>query len=146
MAEDEKNCCAPDQVVTENQETKISGVNVSLKEVRVSSILQGLLDEHKTQSLVVDTLKSELHDLEQNPQLFFQNRKRFLYHAYTQTLDECKVDLKFDVKVLRPDYVTDNSLTPATPYLIEKWVSSLATYINSTQTRHSAVFTLGDPI
>ena len=89
----------PQEVVIEKQET-IFLSNIPIKEVRVSSILQGLLDEHKTQSLVVESLKSELHELEQNAQLFFQNRKRFLYHAYTQTLDECKTQLNFDVKVL----------------------------------------------
>jgi hypothetical protein len=69
------------------------------KELRVSSILQGLLDEHKAQSLVIEALREELEYLEQNPSQYFQGRKEFLYHAYTQTLKECPEQLQFDVKV-----------------------------------------------
>jgi hypothetical protein len=110
---------SPQEVVIEKQETRFLS-NIPIKEVRGSSILQGLLDEHKTQSLVVESLKSELHELEQNAHLFFQNRKRFLYHAYTQTLDECKTQLNFDVKVLPQDYMSDKSLMQVTPFLIGK--------------------------
>lgn len=109
----------PQEVVTEKQETVFLN-NIPIKEVRVSSILQGLLDEHKTQNLVVESLKSELHELEQNAQLFFQNRKRFLYHAYTQTLDECKTQLNFDVKVPPLDYKSDKSLMLVTLFQIGK--------------------------
>jgi len=73
------------------------------KELRVSSTLQGLLDDHKAQSLIVDSLKEELNHLETNPLLYFQNRKRFLYHAYTQTLKESQSQLKFDVMVCSTD-------------------------------------------
>lgn len=69
------------------------------KEPRVTPILQGLLEEHKAQSLIVKSLKEELDHLEQNPLLYFQNRRSFLYSAYTQTLDECLLQMKFDVKV-----------------------------------------------
>jgi hypothetical protein len=69
------------------------------KELRVSSILQSLLDEHKAQSKVVQTLKEELEFLEQNPSQYFQGRKMFLYHAYTQTLKEYEGTIKFDVQV-----------------------------------------------
>src|SRR5271156_63173 len=100
MADEDKDNSTPQEFPTEKQETGVQETNMLIKEARVSSILQGLLDEHKAQSVVVESLKSELNDLEQNPQLFFQNRKRFLYHAYTQTLDECKTELSFDVKVL----------------------------------------------
>ena len=69
------------------------------KELRASSILKGLLKEHKAQSLIVESLKEELDHLEQNPFRYFQNRKKFLYHAYTRTLGECLFQMKFDVKV-----------------------------------------------
>jgi hypothetical protein len=120
MAEEDKDGSTPQQSLTGKQETAIPDVNMLIKEVRVSSILQGLLDEHKAQSVVVESLKSELNDLEENPQLFFQNRKRFLYHAYTQTLDECKTQLSFDVKVLTLHVKTDESLMPVTLYQIGK--------------------------
>jgi hypothetical protein len=71
----------------------------SLGKLHASSILQGLLDKHRAQSLVVESLKEELKQLEQNPGLYFQNRKKFLYHGYTQTLAECQGQMKFDVKV-----------------------------------------------
>ena len=69
------------------------------KELRVSSILQSLLDEHKAQSKVVQTLREELDFLEQNPSQYFQGRKMFLYHAYTQTLKEYEGKIEFDVQV-----------------------------------------------
>jgi hypothetical protein len=69
------------------------------KGIRVSSILQGLLDEHKAQSLIVASLKEEINYLKQNPALYFQSRKRFLYHAYTQTLSKCQAQMKFEVQV-----------------------------------------------
>src|SRR5271169_2395361 len=120
MAEEDKDSSAPQESLTKKQETAIQDTNTLIKEVRVSSIIQGLLDEHKAQSMVVESLKSELNDLEQNPQLFFQNRKRFLYHAYTQTLDECKTKLSLDVKVLALHVKTDESLMPVTLYQIGK--------------------------
>ena len=120
MAEDDKDGSTPQQSLTGKQETAIPDANMLVKEVRVSSILQGLLDEHKAQSIVVESLKSELNDLEQNPHLFFQNRKRFLYHSYTQTLEECKTQLSFDVKVLALYLKTDESLMPVTLYQIGK--------------------------
>jgi len=122
MAEEDKDSSTPQQSPTGTQELAIPDTNMLIKDVRVSSILQGLLDEHKAQSIVVESLKSELNDLEQNPQLFFQNRKRFLYHAYTQTLDECKTQLSFDVKVLSLCVKTHESLMPVTLYQIGKWV------------------------
>ena len=69
------------------------------REVRVSSALQGLLDEHKAQSTVVQTLREDLSRLNENPTQFFENRKRFLFHAYTQTLKGCVNPPEFDVKV-----------------------------------------------
>ena len=85
---------------TLREETFASNNTKSMgKEPRVTSILQGLLEEHKAQSLIVKSLKEELDHLEQNPLLYFQNRKSFLYSTYTQTLDECLLQMKFDVKV-----------------------------------------------
>jgi len=61
--------------------------------------LQNLLEEYKTQTRVVDSVKEDLKCLEEDASTYFQNRKRFLYHGYTQTLDECKTRMRFDVKV-----------------------------------------------
>jgi len=76
---------------------------VDTKLFKVDSIhslfLQNLLEEYKAQTRVVNSLKEDLKCLEDDPATYFQNRKRFLYHGYTQTLDECKVPMRFDVKV-----------------------------------------------
>lgn len=82
---------------------EVSAITADSKSVskgnRVSSILQVLLDEHKAQSLVVTSVREEINYLKQNAKLYFQNRKRFLYHAYTQTLSTCQAQMKFDVQV-----------------------------------------------
>jgi hypothetical protein len=70
-----------------------------MEELRISTILQDLLDQHKAQSLVVQELKLELNHLEQNPEQYFESRKKFLYHAYTQTLKDWSAHTSFDVKV-----------------------------------------------
>lgn len=80
------------------------------KELRVSSILQGLLDKHKAQSLIIESLKDELNYLKKTPLLYFQNRKRFLYHAYTKTSAECQAQMNFDVKVRQNVYLTNRKL------------------------------------
>ena len=94
----------------------------NLRKLRSSSILQGLLDKHRAQSLVVESLKEELKQLEQNPVVYFQNRKKFLYHGYTQTLAECQAQMKFDVKVRQYIFLIKltNSLMLATLCLIKK--------------------------
>jgi hypothetical protein len=97
MSEVEKNNSTAGTSKTLREETSASNDTKYLgKKLR---ILQGLLEEHKAQSLIVKSLKEELDHLEQNPLLYLQNRKSFLYHAYTQTLDECLLQMKFDVKV-----------------------------------------------
>jgi len=87
---------SPESGVTEEEEQKYKD------EPRVSSILQELLDQHKAQSLVVQGLKDELEHLEQNPMQYFDTRKKFLYHAYTQTLKDCSTQANFDVRVCHP--------------------------------------------
>jgi hypothetical protein len=79
--------------------TGIIHPNLFQSNSRISSFLQSLLEEYKTQALIVETIKDELKSLEENPTAYFQNRKKFLYHGYTQSLDEFKTPLKFDVKV-----------------------------------------------
>lgn len=97
MSEIEKNNSAVGSAETLQEETSASNDTKYLgKKLR---ILQGLLEEHKAQSLIVKSLREDLDHLEQNPLLYLQNRKSFLYHAYTQTLDECLLQMKFDVKV-----------------------------------------------
>jgi len=64
-----------------------------------SLFLQNLLEEYKAQTRVVDSVKEDLKCLEEDAASFFQNRKRFLYHGYTQTLDDCRTRMRFDVKV-----------------------------------------------
>jgi hypothetical protein len=70
-----------------------------MKDNRVSANLQGLLEEHKSQSRVVQRLQEELNQLNKVPQQYFQARKKFLYYAYTRNLDECEHKLSFEVKV-----------------------------------------------
>lgn len=72
------------------------------EELRISTILKELLDQHKAQSLIVQGLHEELNHLEHNPLQFFQTRKKFLYHAYTQTMKDCSAQTNFDVKVFTP--------------------------------------------
>jgi hypothetical protein len=67
---------------------------------RVSPVLQSLLDEYKAQTLKVDSVKEDLKNLHENPELYFENRKRFLFHSYTQSLDQFKVPMAFDIMVL----------------------------------------------
>ena len=99
MLETEKDNSIAGSSKTLQAETFTSNDTKSFgKELRVSSILQGLLEEHKAQSLIVKSLKEELDHLEQNPLRYLQNRKSFLYHAYTQTLDECLLQMKLDVE------------------------------------------------
>ena len=69
------------------------------EELRISAILRDLLDQHKAQSLVVQGLKVELDHLDKNPKQYFESRKKFLYHAYTQTLKDWSARTTFDVKV-----------------------------------------------
>jgi len=74
------------------------------EELRISTTLKELLDQHKTQSLVVQGLKEEIDQLEHTPMQFFQTRKKFLYHAYTQTMKDCPAETNFDVKEYCPIY------------------------------------------
>jgi hypothetical protein len=74
-------------------------VGIDVGAIRVSSALQGLLEEHKAQSEVVKDLKTELIQLNEDPQKYFECRKKFLFYAYTQTLKDCPTSLDFDVKV-----------------------------------------------
>ena len=61
-----------------HDETLASTDTTSLsKELRVSSLLKDLIEEHEAQSLIVESLKEELDYLEQNPFCYFQNRKQF---------------------------------------------------------------------
>jgi hypothetical protein len=106
------------------------------KELRVSSILQSLLDEHKAQSKVVQTLKEELDFLEQNPSQYFQGRKMFLYHAYTQTLKEYEGKVEFDVQVYSRRACADGSLMLGTPLQIKKSDLCLVTFIKLTRMMH----------
>ena len=69
------------------------------EELRISAILRDLLNQHKAQSLVVQGLKVELDHLDKNPKQYFESRKKFLYHAYTQTLKDWSARTTFDVKV-----------------------------------------------
>jgi hypothetical protein len=66
---------------------------------RVSPVLQSLLDEYKVQTLKVESVKEDLKSLQENPELYFQNRKRFLFHCYTQSLDQFKLAMGFDIMV-----------------------------------------------
>ena len=70
------------------------------KETKISQNLQSLLVDHKAQSRIVQRLQDELNELKEIPERYLQNRKRFLYYAYTRNLDQCK-KLDFDVKVRR---------------------------------------------
>jgi hypothetical protein len=67
---------------------------------RASPVHQSLLDEYKAQTLKVESVKEDLKSLHENPELYFQNRKRFLFHCYTQSLDQCKTPMTFDIMVL----------------------------------------------
>jgi hypothetical protein len=70
------------------------------KELQVSSALQSLLDEHKEQSKVVQGIKDEISSLEREPFLFFQNRKKLLYHAYSQSLKDYEGEIEWNVQVI----------------------------------------------
>jgi hypothetical protein len=94
-----ENCASP---TTVDSKESPKAEEQKYKELRISSILQELLDQHKEQSLVVQGLKDELDHLGQNPTQYFESRKKFLYHAYTQTLKDCSGQTTFDVKVFRP--------------------------------------------
>jgi hypothetical protein len=127
---------------SENSLTLSSEITVPIqvekyaKELRVSSILQSLLDEHKAQSKVVQTLKEELEFLEQNPSQYFQGRKMFLYHAYTQTLKDYEGKVEFDVQVYSRRASADGSLMLDTPLQIKKSDLCLVTFIKLTRMMH----------
>ena len=70
-----------------------------IKDLGISAAIEALIIEYNAQSEVVEGIKQELEGLERYPIIFFENRKKFLYFAYTQTLEQCPVKLKFDVKV-----------------------------------------------
>jgi hypothetical protein len=92
-SEVETSSPAPSQA---DQSPKLTLDTKGLEESPVTTLL---LAEHKEQSLVVEGIKQEIEALEQYPILFLEERKKFLYFAYTQTLNQCAVPLNFDVKV-----------------------------------------------
>jgi len=99
------------------------------REIRVSAALQGLLDEHKAQSTLVETLREDLNRLNENPTQYFEDRKRFLFHAYTQTLKGCVNAPEFDVKVESQLRSTKIRLMRVLQYQIGMWEWCLGIYI-----------------
>ena len=122
MSEAKKSDNSTTETSKQIQETSLVAIECksTLNKLPFSSILQNLLEEHKVQSLIVESLKEEIFYLEQNPLLYFENRKRFLYHAYTQTLAECQTKMKFDVKVVLNSFKLIDSSMLVTPSQIEK--------------------------
>ena len=97
---------SPTEIKVEKLEAPLSNaasalLNADLFEgdFRASPVLQNLLDEYKTQMLKVESVTEDLKSLQENPELYFQNRKRFLFHCYTQSLDEFKIPVGFDIMV-----------------------------------------------
>jgi hypothetical protein len=97
---------SPAEIKVEALETPLSDaasaiLNPKLFEAdfQVSPVLQSLLDEYRAQTLKVESVKEDLKSLHENPELYFENRKRFLFHCYTQSLDQFKVPMVFDIMV-----------------------------------------------
>jgi len=80
-------------------ESETTGEKFPVMQTGVTSALQSFLEEHKEQSKVVQAVKNELTRLDKTPDEYFESRKKFLFHAYTQTLKDCPHTSEFDVKV-----------------------------------------------
>ena len=93
------NITSDSSVKTTEETSVIAEIKQCTKKLHMCQNLEQLLEEHKAQSFIVSSIREELNRIHDDPRMFFQTRKKFLYYAYTQNLKECKNILKFDVKV-----------------------------------------------